>query len=73
MVNDEASDVAPDETSVRCPWCGRGQDLFLEPATDQPEQVFIEECEACGRAFEVDVEWGEDGEPQIQVSRGGGA
>ena len=64
-------DQTYDDSVVLCPWCGAQHDLFLEPPTDSPEQVYYEECTTCGQDFRLAIDWTDDGSPRIRVDRGG--
>jgi hypothetical protein len=42
-----------DTASVACPFCGRENELVVDPS--QREACFVTDCEVCCRPFEVRV------------------
>lgn len=57
------------DSTVACPFCGEPTELFLEPGGDRGKQEFVEECPACSRDFEVEVDWDDAGVPHIHTDR----
>lgn len=54
---------------IQCPWCGTGNDIYLEPSDQTSVSEFVEECVECGRDFELTAEFEPSGIVRLHATR----
>ena len=62
--------VADTDAMLKCPWCGAGKEIALDPGGGA-EQEYVEDCQVCCRPWHVVVTYGVDGVADVQVERVG--
>jgi hypothetical protein len=62
------SSLSADAALVVCPYCGQAVELVVDTGGGS-HQEYIEDCEVCCRPWRVQVLAGEDGFPDVVVSR----
>jgi hypothetical protein len=51
---------------IACPYCGESIEILLDASV--PSQHYIEDCQVCCHPITLNVEVGDDGEPQVRAS-----
>jgi hypothetical protein len=59
--------TADAEATVSCPYCGEAVEITLDPGGGT-HQVYVEDCEVCCQPWRVSVQYGLDGEAQVEVT-----
>jgi hypothetical protein len=54
------------EADVRCPCCGEGVTIGLDPGGG-PSQSYIEDCQVCCRPWRVEVSYDDNGVARVWV------
>ncbi|MBU6366463.1 MAG: CPXCG motif-containing cysteine-rich protein [Gemmatimonadetes bacterium] len=63
---DDATDGEPEATWVHCPYCGEAVELLLDPGGGAVQE-YVEDCEVCCRPWRVEVSFGRDGLPTVEL------
>jgi hypothetical protein len=59
--------TADAEATVSCPYCGEAVEITLDPGGGT-HQEYVEDCEVCCQPWRVSVQYGYDGEAQVDVT-----
>lgn len=59
--------IADGEATVSCPYCGEAVEITLDPGGGT-HQDYVEDCEVCCQPWRVSVQYGLDGEAQVDVT-----
>jgi hypothetical protein len=59
--------TADSEATVSCPYCGEAVEIALDPSGGV-HQDYVEDCEVCCQPWRVSVQYGIDGEAQVEIS-----
>ncbi len=59
--------TADAEATVSCPYCGEAVEITLDPGGGT-HQDYVEDCEVCCQPWRVSVQYGLDGEAQVEVT-----
>jgi len=52
---------------VSCPYCGEAVEIALDPGGGT-HQDYVEDCEVCCQPWRVSVQYGLDGEADVEVT-----
>lgn len=63
-LGDGTADAA---ATVSCPYCGEAVEITLDPGGGT-HQDYVEDCEVCCQPWRVSVQYGLDGEAQVEVT-----
>jgi hypothetical protein len=59
--------TADSEATVSCPYCGEAVEITLDPGGGA-HQDYVEDCEVCCQPWRVSVQYGLDGEAEVEVT-----
>jgi hypothetical protein len=59
--------TADSEATVSCPYCGEAVEITLDPGGGT-HQDYVEDCEVCCQPWRVSVQYGLDGEAEVEVT-----
>jgi hypothetical protein len=59
--------TADSEATVSCPYCGEQVEIALDPGGGS-HQDYVEDCEVCCQPWRVSVQYGLDGEADVEVN-----
>ncbi len=55
------------EATVSCPYCGEDVEIALDPGSG-PHQDYVEDCEVCCQPWRVSVQYGLNGEAEVEIT-----
>jgi hypothetical protein len=58
--------TAETSATVCCPYCGEINEIGLDPGSGS-EQEYVEDCQVCCRAWQVNVHYLPDGSAEVSV------